>query len=82
MLILQQDDIRDREELINAIHNKHENCQLDNEGVEKNVIRIIQSCKHTLWGEIFGSFELGRVDICGIICICPHLPYPIVNGQK
>ena len=25
---------------------------------------------------------LGRVDICGIICICPHLPYPIVNGQK
>ena len=26
--------------------------------------------------------ELGRVDICGIICICPHLPYPIVNGQK
>ena len=28
MLILQQDDIRDREELINAIHNKHENCQI------------------------------------------------------
>ena len=25
---------------------------------------------------------LGRVDICGIICICQHLPYPIVNGQK
>ena len=27
-------------------------------------------------------YKLGRVDICGIICICPHLPYPIVNGQK
>ncbi len=26
-------------------------------GVEKNVIRIVQSYKHTLWGEIFGSFE-------------------------
>ena len=29
-----------------------------------------------------GFLLLGRVDICGIICICPHLPYPIVNGQK
>ena len=56
MLIL-QDDIRGKEELINAIHDKHQNCQLDNEGVEKNVIRILQSYKHTLWGEIFGSFE-------------------------
>lgn len=56
MLIL-QDDIRRKEELINAIHAKHKNCQLDNKGVEKNVIRIVQSYKHTLWGEIFGSFE-------------------------
>ena len=45
------------EELVKAIHNKHKNCQLDNSGVEKNVIRILQSYRHTLWGEIFGSFE-------------------------
>ena len=25
---------------------------------------------------------LGRVDICGIIVICPHSPYLIHNGQK
>ena len=28
--------------------------------------------------------KLGRVDIC-VLCImrgCPHLPYPIHNGQK
>ena len=29
-----------------------------------------------------GFLLLGRVDICVIIWICPHLPYPIVNGQK
>ncbi len=57
MLILQDDDIRGKEELINAIHDKHKNCKLHNKGVEKNVIRIVQSYKHTLWGEIFGSFE-------------------------
>ena len=45
------------EELVNAIHKTHENCQLDTEGVEKNVKRILQSSQHTLWGEIFGSFE-------------------------
>ena len=45
------------EELVNAIHNTHEKCQLDNISVEKNVKRILQSYKHTLWGEIFGSFE-------------------------
>ena len=59
MSILQA-DINGKEELINAIHDKHKNCQLDNKGVEKNVIRILQSYKHTLWGEIFGSFELIR----------------------
>ena len=47
----------DIEELVNAIHNTHKNCQLNNSGVEKNAIRILQSYKHTLWGEIFGSFE-------------------------
>ena len=26
--------------------------------------------------------SLGRVDICGIIVICPHSPYLIHNGQK
>ena len=26
--------------------------------------------------------NLGRVDIYGIITICQHLPYPIINGQK
>ena len=56
MSILQA-DINGKEELINAIHDKHKNCQLANKGVEKNVIRILQSCKHTLWGEIFRSFE-------------------------
>ena len=56
MSILQA-DINSKEELINAIHDKHKNCQLDNKGVEKNVIRILQSYKHTLWGEIFRSFE-------------------------
>ena len=56
MSILQA-DINGKEELINAIHDKHKNCQLDNKGVEKNVIRILQSYKHTLWGEIFRSFE-------------------------
>ena len=55
MSILQA-DISGKEELINAIHDKHKNCQLD-KGVEKNVIRILQSYKHTLCGEIFSSFE-------------------------
>ena len=53
-LEISRDDI---EELVNAIHNTHEKCQLDNMAVEKNVERILQSYKHTLWGEIFGSFE-------------------------
>ena len=58
MSILQSSvPIADKEELVNAIHDKHKNCRLDNSGVEKNVIRILQSYKHTLWGEIFGSFE-------------------------
>ena len=57
MPILQTDISGKEEELINAIHDKHKNCQLGNKGVEKNVIRIVQSYKHTLWGEIFGSFE-------------------------
>ena len=34
------------------------------------------------WLRAWSTWFLGRVDICGIICICPHLPYPIVNGQK
>ncbi len=50
----------DKEELVNAIHETHADCQLDNIAVEKNVVRILQSYKHTLWGEIFGSFELIR----------------------
>lgn len=50
----------DKEELVNAIHETHADCQLDDVAVEKNVIRILQSYKHTLWGEIFGSFELIR----------------------
>ena len=36
-------------------------------------------------GDVYNNkrdFELGRVDICVIIWICPHLPYPIGNGQK
>ena len=45
------------EELVNAIHKTHEKCDLDHIGVEKNVERILQSYRHTLWGEIFGSFE-------------------------
>ena len=45
------------EELVNAIHKTHEKCDLDHIGVEKNVERILQSYQHTLWGEIFGSFE-------------------------
>ncbi len=48
------------EELVNAIHKTHEKCDLDHIGVEKNVERILQSYRHTLWGEIFGSFELIR----------------------
>ena len=28
----------DKEELVNAIHEKHKNCRLDNNGVEKNVL--------------------------------------------
>ena len=56
-MLLQADINDDKEELINAIHDKHKSCQLDNKGVEKNVIRILQSYKHTLWGEIFRSFE-------------------------
>lgn len=47
----------DKEELVNAIHETHADCQLDDIGVEKNVIRILQSYKHILWGEIFCSFE-------------------------
>ena len=57
MSILQADISGKEEELINAIHDKHKNCQLKNEGVEKNVIRIVQSYWNTLCGEIFGSFE-------------------------
>lgn len=49
-----------KEELVNAIHERHADCQLDNIAVEKNVIRILQSYRHTLLGEIFGSFELIR----------------------
>jgi len=49
-----RDDI---EKLANAIHDKHKNCQLRTEAVESNVKRILQSYRHTLWGEIFGSFE-------------------------
>ena len=40
----------DQKELVNAIHDKHKNCQLDTEGVEKNVERILQSYKHILCG--------------------------------
>ena len=57
-MLLQLDISRTEiDELANAIHTKHENCQLGDIGVEKNVERILQSYKHTLWGEIFGSFE-------------------------
>ena len=56
MSILQA-DINGKEELINAIHDKHKNCQLGDKGVEKNVIRILQSYRHILCGEIFSSFE-------------------------
>ena len=31
---------------------------------------------------IISLIKLGRVDICGIICICLHSPYLIHNGQK
>ena len=45
----------------------------------QEVCRLALAYKETrLW-----MMELvGRVDICGIIVICPHLPYLIVNGQK
>ncbi len=33
MLILQDDDIRGKEELINAIHDKHKNCKLHNKNL-------------------------------------------------
>ena len=57
-MLLQLDISRTEiDELASAIHTKHENCQLGDIGVEKNVERILQSYKHTLWGEIFGSFE-------------------------
>ena len=56
-MLLQADISGKEEKLINAIHDKHKNCQLDNKGVENNVVRILQSSQHTLWGEIFRNFE-------------------------
>ena len=38
------------------------------------------SVKDATWEEF--QNELGRVDICGIMVICPHSPYLIHNGQK
>ena len=52
-----QVDIPDPQKLIDAIHGKHENCQLNLNGAKKNAIRILQSFHHTLCGEIIGSFE-------------------------
>ena len=49
---------------------------------EEDLLKLFDDAlKNNVFSDSF-KYGLGRVDICGIMVICPHLPYPIRNGQK